>query len=317
MKLISILFPTYNGEKFINFSLQSILNQNHKELQIVIIDDGSTDNTLEKISSFKDSRIKLHAKEHTGLADSLNYGLSKVTAELIIRADQDDISLPNRIEEQYKFINTNPEYGIVGTNFFSVDKNGKLLQKVKYPEKHEYIIDQLPRKCCISHGSILIRKDLLLAIEGYDSDLMAAEDWDLFLRLIGKTKFYNLQKYFVHKKLHDTNMSSTKKAARISEQVMLKYSKKIITESDDILRKSKAYFDIGYHYYYKGDFKIADEYFEKATINRKNNFQILRYYLSSKYLKRLIALFRKNSIYRVFDLFRFIDRNNKIFRNKF
>jgi len=317
MKLVSVLIPTYNGERFINFSLRSILNQTHKELQILIIDDGSTDYTLENVSSIKDSRIELHTKAHTGLADSLNYGLSKVTAELIVRADQDDISLPNRIEEQYEFINANPKYGIVGTNFFSVDIKDEVIQKVQYPRFHKHIVDQLPRKCCMSHGSILIRKDLMLAIGGYDSDLIAAEDWDLFLRLIGKTKFYNLQKYFVHKKLHNTNMSSTEEATRISEQVMLRYSNTIITESNDILRKSKAYFDIGYHYYYKGDFKKADEHFGKAIVNNKTNLQFLRYYLSSKYLKRVIASFRKNNFHRVFDIFRFIDRNNKIFRSKF
>jgi len=316
-ELISVLISTFNSEKWIDRSLQSILNQTYKELQIVIIDDGSTDDTIDRINKIKDSRIELYLKEHSSIADSLNYGIKKIQAGYIIKADSDDLSVPTRIEEQYEFAIANPEYGIVGTNFLSVVPNGNVLQKVRYPKNHEHIVDQLPRKCCMFHGSIIIRKSILNDIGGYDSSLNAAEDWDLFLKLIGKTKFYNLQKYLVHKMLHNTNISSTKEAKRISDKVIRRYSNKIIKDSSDIERKSKAYFDIGYYFYYEGDFKIADEYFGKAIVNNKTNLQFLRYYLSSKYLKRLITFFRNNKIYRVFDLFRIIDRNNKIFRNKF
>lgn len=317
MDLVSVLISTYNSEKWIISCVNSILNQTYKNLQIVIVDDGSSDKTIEKLSIIKDPRIEVYKKKHTGISDSLNYGLTKTRSYLIVKVDSDDYSSPNRIEEQYNFVKRNNEYGLVGSNFISVDKNGKILQKVNYPEKHKQIIEQMPRKCCVFHGSIIINKALIEDVGGYNNDLKVAEDWDLFLKLIDKTKFYNIQKYLVNKVFHKNAVSLSSYANIEAEKVLLGFNKKQIEKTNYSKIKAKAHFNIGYHYYYESNFKKSSYYFKKSTNHYLFNLQNIRYYISSKFLSCIILFFRKHQLYKVFNPIRRLDKGNKYFRNKF
>ncbi|MBK7981678.1 MAG: glycosyltransferase family 2 protein [Ignavibacteriae bacterium] len=95
--MISVLLPVYNGEKYLSQSIKSILNQTFRDFEFIIVDDGSIDNTEKIVSSFHDTRIKYIKKDHTGLADTLNYGLKLANYDWVARMDADDISLPNRL----------------------------------------------------------------------------------------------------------------------------------------------------------------------------------------------------------------------------
>ena len=99
-KPVSILLPVYNGEKFIVESINSIFENRYQNFEIVIIDDGSTDNTATLIKKFKDDRIHLFKKSNSGLVESLNYGISKCKNEIIMRMDADDRLHPSKIELQ-------------------------------------------------------------------------------------------------------------------------------------------------------------------------------------------------------------------------
>ena len=109
--------PVYNGEKYLQEAIESILNQTFKDFEFIIINDGSTDKTLEIIKSFTDPRIKLITQENRGIIYSLNKGITESRGKYIARMDADDISLPERLEKEYRFLEQNPNYGIVGTTF--------------------------------------------------------------------------------------------------------------------------------------------------------------------------------------------------------
>ena len=93
MELVTFLILTYNSERWIDECLDSVVNQTYKNLQILIIDDGSTDSTVSRINKFSDNRIELYSKEHTGISNSLNFALNKIRGEYVARIDSDDLKL--------------------------------------------------------------------------------------------------------------------------------------------------------------------------------------------------------------------------------
>ena len=113
--LVSVVLPVYNGAKYLRDAIDSMLAQSYANFELIIIDDGSTDDSINIISAFNDPRIRLYSQENQGLAATLNRGITLAKGAYIARQDQDDVSLPNRLSKQAAFLETNPDYGMVGT----------------------------------------------------------------------------------------------------------------------------------------------------------------------------------------------------------
>ncbi|GMR25218.1 MAG: hypothetical protein BMS9Abin39_0500 [Ignavibacteria bacterium] len=316
MDLVTFLITTYNSEQWINECLNSILNQTHKNLQVLIIDDGSEDNTVDRIRQMPDKRIELYSKEHSGISKSLNYALDKIKGTYIARLGADDICTINRIEKQLEFLKKNKSYGIVGSNFILIDAGGKEIFKVKNPRKDEQIRDQMLRRYCVWDGSTLMKKEILMMVNGYDEDRTCSEDWDFFMRILNKTRFYNLQEYLSSKRIHKSNISSTPNAIRENKIVLLKYNNKLIGKDSTPAQKATGFFNIGYLYYYENDIYKAQNYFSKAFELNKSDLSIIKYYLFSKYLKKLILFVRRYKIYRFYDWLKHLDRQNIFFKGR-
>src|ERR1700761_448098 len=118
---ISVLMPAYNAEKYIGTAINSLLKQTFSSFELVIINDGSTDNTINIINAFNDKRIKLVDQQNKGIAAALNHGLKIARAPYIARFDADDICMPERLEVQYNFLSMNPDYVIVGSDADYID----------------------------------------------------------------------------------------------------------------------------------------------------------------------------------------------------
>jgi len=206
---ISVLMPLYNSEKYIGDAIESVLCQTHKDFELLVIDDGSTDNSNKIVSQFKDSRIKLYCRTHSGLIDGLNYGLSVAQGQAIARFDNDDICLNDRLENQIGFLNNHPEIGVVAGGACIIDENGRMKNNVNMPEKHDDIAYGLESFFNpVIHPAVMIRKDILVSIGGYRDNFQAAEDYDLWLRLLRTgVRFENLPYPVIKLRKHDKNMS--------------------------------------------------------------------------------------------------------------
>lgn len=316
MPLVTFLTIAYNAEKWIETALQSIINQTYTNLQILIIDDGSEDKTVERISTFGDSRIELHKKNHSGISSSFNFALNRIKGDFVGRLDADDYCDQERIKKQLKFLLENPSYGIVGSNFLLVSESDKQIDKIRNPEKHKDIVEQLPRRCCIWNGSIIMRRKIINQLQGYNEKLAVADDWDFFLRAIGLTKFHNIQEFLTTKRFHPASISFSEIAKKETEEILLSFNNSLIQNSKDEKEIGKAYFNIGYHFYYKSDFDNSNNYFSEA-LSRGFNLQYYRYFIFSKYLKGLIRISRKYKIYKMFNWLRYLDNSNKYLRRKF
>jgi glycosyltransferase involved in cell wall biosynthesis len=214
---ITVLMPVYNGEKYLEEAIESILDQTFTDFEFLIINDGSTDRSVEMIESYNDPRIRLvHNKTNMKLTATLNRGLRLARGEYIARMDCDDISLPERFEKQLSFLEANPEVGIIGSGFKIIDQNGiSVNAPVLFPSRPGVVEWCLYFYSPISHPAAMMRKEVVLRTGGYTSEVIygrekySGEDYDLWRRSCKVTKLSNLQDVMLLLRKHDTNVTKT------------------------------------------------------------------------------------------------------------
>jgi glycosyltransferase involved in cell wall biosynthesis len=191
--IISIIMAAYNEERFIGRSIESLQSQTFVSWELIVIDDGSIDNTtnIVRYYALKDKRIRLiENKINQGLPASLNIGIREAGAELIARADADDINLPQRLEKQYLFMCENPNVDVLGTGAWLLDKNNQRISVACLPLTH-HELKQLPfLKTHFFHPSVIARRRFFEGIGFYDSRYLRAQDKELWLRGIEAGNIY-------------------------------------------------------------------------------------------------------------------------------
>lgn len=198
--------PAFNAEQYVSEAIESVLFQTHKDFELVIINDGSTDNTLSIVEGYaqRDGRIRVVSHPNMGMGDALNRALDLVNNEWIVRMDADDIMLPNRIERQIAFIEQNTNIAVAGTLVYYVDENGKIFgeaprsQLTSSTSVEEFVrrnklkgvseLEALPSvgfpHFMIYHPSVIMRRSVVKEVGGYRPEFWPAEDFDLWNRII-------------------------------------------------------------------------------------------------------------------------------------
>ncbi len=193
--LVSVILPLYNAEKFIKLAVDSVLNQTYKNFELIIINDGSTDNSYKIVSEISDSRILLINQENLGLAATLNKCLKLAKGDLIARMDADDICEPNRLELQVKCFQKNPNLVLLGGSTKYIDENGKLIAQ-SFPivgsNNIKYFL--LNKGNVIAHPTVMFKKEAVLKAGGYCEKIgQYFEDHDLWVSMFKLGDFENLE----------------------------------------------------------------------------------------------------------------------------
>jgi glycosyltransferase involved in cell wall biosynthesis len=208
MPQVSVIMLVFNGEDYLQAAIDSIINQTFNDFELIIIDDGSTDKSLDKIRKYSDNRIRLIINEtNQGIVKARNVGLSLANGTYIACMDCDDISYPVRLEEQVAFMEANPEFGAVGSWFEVIDECGNCtgeIQRLDAPP--EFIPSILMFNNYMANSSILIRKTALPR-EWYRC-YPGAEDYDLLVRISQRAKVVNLPKVLLKYRIHSQNVTS-------------------------------------------------------------------------------------------------------------
>ncbi|QQS26904.1 glycosyltransferase [bacterium] len=212
--LVSVVMSVYNGEKYLREAIDSILNQTFTDFEFIIINDGSTDNTLKIIKSYKDPRIVLISRENKGQALARNAGIALARGKYIAMMDADDISLPERFEKQVDYLEGHHDIGAVSSFVQNVDSSGKPIGaweddvNVKTPEQ---IRNTIAYKNCFSHAPTIFRAK---NIKHYQyRNIKAAEDYELWLRMISDgIKLAKIPEFLYLYRQHD---SSTMAVAQV------------------------------------------------------------------------------------------------------
>ncbi|MEM8520126.1 glycosyltransferase family 2 protein [Flavobacterium sp. PL12] len=226
---ISVLMPVYNCELYIKEAVESILNQTYTNFELLLIDDCSNDTTLQICKSFQDERIVIIEKEkNTGYTNSLNYGLAIAKGKYIARMDGDDISLPDRFEKQFAFMEANEDVVVCGTSFSIIGSN----KLIRVPETHNEIKVGLLKECKIGHPAVMLRKSVLDNYRiTYDKLMEPAEDYDLWVRLSIIGKLHNLQECLLNYRIHELQVSKVRNSKQ--EEAANKIRLKLVSLFDN------------------------------------------------------------------------------------
>lgn len=195
MTKVSILMPIYNGERFLQLAIQSVLSQTYTNFELLIYNDGSTDNSLQIIKSFNDDRIKIFSfPENKGIVNALNFLLKQAKGEFIARIDADDIWYKDKLEKQLAATNGKTKNVFIACFARLIDDKGN-----PFPTKFKQYSDcndikkYLPNSNFIIHSSVLISKDVFEKVGKYRDKYLHTEDYDLWLRILSKgIKIINL-----------------------------------------------------------------------------------------------------------------------------
>lgn len=206
--LVSVVVPVFNAQQYLAEAIKSIFNQSYKNFELLVFNDGSTDQSLRVLRSFSDDRIRLfESKENRGYIYHLNKGLELAKGKYIARMDADDISLPERFERQVALMEQNPGLGVCGTWFESFNEGGKL-SVTQYPVDDAGIRLMLFYQNAFCHPSVMLRAAVLKQ-NGfrYEADVMPAEDYHLWVRLAAKAKLANVPEVLFRYRMHEENIS--------------------------------------------------------------------------------------------------------------
>ncbi len=205
MPEISVLMSCYNASKYLAEAIESILNQTFDNFEFIAIDDGSRDNTSDILKDYAraDSRIILLEKENTGLTNSLNIGLKTARGKWIARMDADDVSLPNRFEDQLEFVQVHAGVILLGTSCIVIDQSGKEIRRYEYTAVHHQLIKKILRGFSFfPHSSALFLREPVLRIGAYRERLNGAEDKDLWFRLSSLGRIYCMKEPLIKLRKH-------------------------------------------------------------------------------------------------------------------
>ncbi len=221
---VSVIMPAYNGGKYIAKAIESVLNQTLKDIELIIIDDGSTDNTVDIIKKYTDPRIRFFQNEkNEGISVTSNKAIQASLAPYIAPLDQDDITDLKRLETEFNFLEKHPDFGFVGG---WISLMGEYSESLRTTHKSFLPPEKIPATLlfinCFDNGSTLIRKSALPQGEVY-RNMSPAQDYDLWLRIDKKWKMWNMPHIFLHYRIHENNTSTTRRTKRKEVvRVMLK-----------------------------------------------------------------------------------------------
>lgn len=233
---ITVLMPVYNGGKYLYESIDSILKQTFSDFDFLIINDGSTDNSAEVITSFSDPRIRyIENEKNIGLIATLNKGLGLAQGKYIARMDQDDVSLRDRLSQQVSFLDTHPEVAVLGTAVQLIGSDGTILDlPLCFPSSSNCIEWSMHFYCPIAHPSVLMRKDVVMRANGYAVEALHAEDYDLWVRLSETAQLVNLDQILLKLRKHETNITKVYLSENldIANYIARKYTARKLGELD-------------------------------------------------------------------------------------
>jgi len=190
----------HNDERFVAEAARSILSQDFADLELIVVDDGSTDGTADVLAGLNDARVRIVRQENTGLTRALNAGLALARGEYLARQDADDRSAPGRLGRQLQFLDDHPRAVMVGCQAAVIDEDGDRIGVVNVETDPGRIDEKLPVENQFVHGALMMRREPVLAAGGYRAAFRYAQDYDLVLRWQGSGCLANLpQELYAHR----------------------------------------------------------------------------------------------------------------------
>jgi glycosyltransferase involved in cell wall biosynthesis len=296
MPKVSVIIPTYNYGRFLGEALQSVLNQTFADFEIIVVDDGSTDNTRDVAARFNDNRIRYIYQENRGVSAARNAAIWDSKGEHIAFLDADDIWLPEKLELQVKVLDLRPEVAIVCSDtYFFDDQTGDILGRFWHDDKqfHGWFNPReasqnalrylLYRGCFIAPTVTMVRREVFHVVGGFDEALKTHEDWDMFVRITQRFAIETIDMPLAKNRRHGANLSAKQEQMYESEQKALQkaiFSYSLKPDEIKIAKRRLAHL----HFLY-GSRSVADG---KVKLGRERLLASIR--INPWYIKAYIHL---------------------------
>lgn len=281
---VTVLMTTYNCGEYISQAIKSVLNQTYKDFELLIIDDGSTDNTEQIVKKFTDERIRFIKSNHIGRISALNLGLKEARYDFISFCDADDIIHPHKIEEQLKLNKNETDLIFTNSAFF---KNNKILYELRIQND----LNIIKRKVAL-HGhlglSVLFNRKFIIGYGGFNTELIAFEDYDLWLRILNKSNIIIVSEVLYFQRLRNNSLSTTEtmKKKHLIYEIQKPYFRKL-EEHFDITSSKGQLIIKGWREFFYGEKSLSRKYWIDAGLNHWNiklSITFLLSYLPEKFL---------------------------------
>lgn len=294
---ISVIIPTYNRAHLLGRAIQSVLEQTYRDFEIIVVDDGSTDNTEEVVKSFNDERIRYIRRERNkGGAAARNTGIKAARGEYIAFQDSDDEWSPQKLEKQMAVFKRAPlNVGVVYTGFWRIEGNKKVyIPHVMIRQKQGNIHNSLLEGCFVAASTAIVRKDCFTKVGAFDERLPCFQDWELWLRISKYYHFKCINEPLVLSYQSQDSISANKNAVKNALKLVLERHSADIKKNKKT--EAKAYFSIGSHLYWVREFAEARKYFLKAARLHPLNIKF--------FLAAFISLFGQSVFTKAAELYR-------------
>lgn len=310
--------PTYNCAKYLQYSISSILKQEFKEYEFLIIDDGSSDNTEEVIADFSDNRIKYVKLPHQGKPAIINWGIENSKYDLIFHMDSDDIAHPQLLREQVALHSNSPNNSWIGCNYAVFTENSYTISYlVQNPIDHETILKGMCLHGTTNHAGSIVRKDVVKKIGGY-KNLDVLEDFEFWLRGKEKIYFRNNPKvlYFVRNRRNSISRINTISKNYLHYKILQPYYDNLSLEFriQSFIEEQKFRGWREYHYGYP---KEARKHWKRMGFEILRNYRILLAFIVSYLPQNLFAKFKESRFrFRMGYILRYFSKKNREIRKQ-
>lgn len=287
---VSIIIATFNREKLLREAIHSVFAQTYQNFELIIIDDGSTDNTSSMIKEFTDSRLHYQHLPNQGRSKARNVGLSLAKGKYITFLDSDDLYHPEKLALQTAYLDAHPETGMIYTSAYCIDETGNLL-------KHQYeaiysgniyksIAFFVP--VTITLPTVMVRREVIDKAGNFDENMHRFEDTDLWRRISKVTRIDAINEYTCKLRTHSDNHLLAQNPKQLVKAIHY-YAKKIIHEDKKLLTAFELHKGLGglYHYYASAMLTVPGwEHFGKKLLNRAYHYWPLHKYPKIKLVAR-------------------------------
>jgi glycosyltransferase involved in cell wall biosynthesis len=304
MPEVSVVIPTFNSARFLDEALQSILDQSFKDYEIIVVDDGSTDQTKQVVARYGD-KIKYILQENSGPAAAKNNGIRNSSGKYIAFLDADDMWLPTKLEKQVKMFRQHPELAMVFTENVCFNEGG--IYKTSLVKRSRLMNGDVAKNIFLYSGvatpTVMVRKEIFDRVGLFEEKLYMAEDDNMWVRIAAKFKVALIDEPLVRVRTHPQRATTDKKKlfemVQTNIHLLSQRSEGVKERLENVipLKLSQVQFSLGYHYFENCDFKGARKAFAKGIScyrwNWRNYLYLLLSFLPKKTIQRIKQLKNK------------------------
>lgn len=276
-KFVSVIIPNYNYGKFISASVESVLSQTYKNIEVIVVDDGSKDDSLEILKRFG-NKIRVVQQKNSGVSAARNHGVSLSNGDLIAFLDADDIWLPEKLERQIEKFNADSEVGLVHCSMILIDQENKPIGENNNGQEGWVSEDFLRFESGVVVGAgstALVKRQIFDEVGGFDLRLSTAADWDFCYRVSRKYKLGFVTEPLVLYRMHTTNMHGNIKA--MEHDILLAFEKAFAENCGDLQKIRREcygnlYMMLAGSYYHAKNYKKFLKMMGKSLLTNPKKF---------------------------------------------